>query len=149
MTQRCVNSMVVQAGCRMFEHFSSHGIQLVLCSVGHHCAAGWCHQWGYLVVCYWFWYANFEVSDGNGLQSLYHILKCGSKGLSMAGFTIQYTIFQPCHIVTHTSYAPNWLNCSAQLPASVFTKSNVQVCHPHQHSRAMNAFQLYMPHTSK
>ena len=47
------------------------------------------------------------MSDSNGLQSLHHILKCGSMGLSMAlwscmdGFTIQYTIFKLCHIVTH------------------------------------------------
>ena len=159
MTQRCENSMAVQAICRMFEHLSSHGIQLVLrCRVkgdGHHCAVQWCHQWCYLVVCYWFRYAHFKVSDSNSLQSLHHILKCGSKGLPMAlwssmdGFTTQYTIFKLCHIVTHTSCSPNWLNCSAQMPASVFTQSNAQVCHPHQYSRAMNAFQLYMPHTSK
>jgi hypothetical protein len=115
-----------------------NSVDLMLCGARddvHHCAKGWCHQWGYLVVCYWLWYADSEVSESNGLQSLHHILKCGNKDLSMAfwscmdGPTTQYTIFKRCLIVTHISHSPNWLNCYAQVPASVFNKSKTQVCH--------------------
>ena len=149
------------AVCRMFWAplvvWNSDGPEMCGLHKNGRCyAAWWCHQWVYrqifslIVECsfwsIWWWQLALTMS--------LHNLKSRSTGTlmffwpSLDGFTTAY-IFKLCCNVISTNASTNQLDCSTQVSASVFTKPNVQLCHLHCHSGAMNGFQVCILHKNR
>lgn len=59
------------------------------------------------------------------------------------------TTFKLNKNVIHIHCSPNWLYCSTQASAKVFTKTNAQLHHLHWHGNTIKRLQLYTPHTVK
>jgi len=121
----------------MFGHLPFHSIQLILNCVGHMRMDNMQDDIIiYSDICSWPSFAAFQGFDNSGLNLLCYAIWCPEAqvprwpyGVFVDGYITWITIFKLCCNVIPTSYSPSWWYLSAQMSASMFTKSDMQLCH--------------------